>query len=295
MSDFWHWWIIVIVVGSLAGCIWLIRWTQTPQEGESKVGEPTGHQYDGIEEYNNPLPRWWLGLFYITIFFAAGYLTLYPGLGQYQGQFGWSEIRQYQQEVQAANDKFGPIFKEYAKQDIAALAKNPKALEIGKRLFLNNCSVCHGSAATGAKGFPNLTDKDWLYGGEPETIEKTILEGRHGQMPALADAIGGPEVVSQVVAYVQSLSGLPHDAKLAEAGKEQFGICSGCHNPAGTGNQVVGAPNLTDSIWLYGRSEATIREAINKGRAGTMPAHKDLLGPDKVHLLAAYVYSLSHQ
>ena len=295
MSDFWHWWIIAIVLGSLSGCVWLIRWTQTPQEGETPVGAPTGHMYDGIEEFNNPLPRWWLGLFYITIVFALIYLALYPGLGHYEGMLGWTEIKQLQQEKQAAEDKFGPIFKEYAKQDIATLAKDEKALGIGKRLFLNNCSVCHGSAAMGAKGFPNLTDNDWLYGGEPKTIEKTILDGRRGQMPALAEAIGGPEAVAQVAAYVQSLSGMPHDAKLAVAGKEKFAVCTGCHNPAGTGNQIVGAPNLTDKIWLYGRSEATIKEAVEKGHLGVMPAHRGLLGEDKVHILAAYIYSLSQK
>ncbi len=294
-SDFWHWWIVVLVLANILGCWWLILWASKRRTGEAAVGDVTGHVWDEtLAEYNNPLPRWWLWLFNITLVFALVYLALYPGLGKFRGLLHWTEESQYEQQVKAAEAKYGPIFAKYAKQDIKALAANPEATKIGRRLFLNYCAICHGSDARGNRGFPNLTDNDWLYGGEPETIEKTILDGRQGYMPAWLPILH-EDGVKKVAAYVMSLSGRKVDPALAAAGKKIFQQnCIACHGPDGKGNHMMGAPNLTDNIWLYGGSPGTIEKTIAGGRHGRMPAHRHFLGKNKVHLLAAYIYSLSH-
>jgi len=294
-SDFWSWWVIVLTVGNILGCWWLIRWTSKPQAGEAASGDVTGHTWDEtLQEYNNPLPCWWLWMFYLTMVFGLAYLALYPGLGVYKGQLGWTEESQYEAEMKAAAEKYGPIFANFANQDIVVLAKNPEAVKIGQRLFLNYCATCHGSDARGTLGFPNLTDNDWLYGGKPDTIQTTILHGRSGAMPSWQASLGD-QGVDEVTEYVLSLSGRDQDAAKAEAGKARFELmCAACHGADAKGNQALGAPNLTDNIWLYGGSPGKIRESISKGRNGRMPAHADFLGKDKVHLLAAYVYSLSH-
>ncbi|HKK04595.1 MAG TPA: cytochrome-c oxidase, cbb3-type subunit III [Gammaproteobacteria bacterium] len=294
MSSFWSWYVTLLTLGNIVACYWLIRWSSRRRAGEAPQGEVTGHTWDeDLQEYNNPLPRWWLWLFYITIVFGFVYLALYPGLGSYKGLLGWTEKSQYEQEMAAAKQEYGPIFAKYQKEGIAALAADPKAREIGQRLFLNYCAQCHGSDAGGGPGFPNLTDNDWLYGGQPETIQKTILDGRNGVMPAWGKILGD-EGVDQVAAYVESLSGRQADPQLVEAGRAKFQTyCVACHGADGKGNQALGAPNLTDNTWLYGGSPMTIKETIRNGRQGHMPAHRDFLGEAKVHLLAAYVYSLS--
>jgi cytochrome c oxidase cbb3-type subunit 3 len=247
-----------------------------------------------LQEFNNPLPRWWLWLFYITIFFAIGYLIIFPGMGSFQGAAKWSQAEQYNAEIQEADSKYGPIFSGYAKRPIPELAKDAKAMATGQRLFLTYCSTCHGSTATGASGFPDLTDKDWLYGGDPETIKTTILDGRNGVMPPMGAGLPD-EQLDQLVAYVLSLSGREADPAKVEAGKTQFqALCVACHGPEGKGNSAAGFPNLTDKVWLYGGSPGTIKETIKLGRNGVMPAHREFLGEEKVHLLAAYVYSLSN-
>ena len=293
-SDFWSWWVIVLTVGNILACWWLIMWASRRRAGESAVGDVTGHTWDeDLQEYNNPLPRWWLWLFNITLVFAVIYLILYPGLGEYRGLLGWTEEQQYQSQMQQAEAKYGPLFAKYAGEPIPALSKDPQAMETGQRLFVNYCASCHGSDARGGPGFPNLTDNDWLHGGSPQAIEKTILDGRQGTMPAWG-AVLGEEGVRQVAAYVMSLSGRQVDAKLAEAGRSRFQTyCIACHGADGKGNQQIGAPNLTDDTWLYGGSPGVIRQSIAQGRNGRMPAHRNFLGEDKVHLLAAYVYSLS--
>ena len=295
-SDFWSWWVIALTVGNILACWWLLIWTAKPRPGEAAVGEVTGHVWDEtLEEYNNPLPRWWLWLFNITIVFALVYLALYPGLGKFRGLLGWTEEKQWQAEMDAAKRKYDPIFKKYSQVPVAALAKDPEAVQIGRRLFLNYCAVCHGSDAGGGPGFPNLTDNDWLYGGTPEAIEKTILDGRQGNMPAW-EPILGKAGVDKVAEYVMSLSGRPVDEAKAAEGKKLFEQnCVACHGADGKGNQMIGAPNLTDNVWLYGGSPGKIRETIAGGRSGRMPAHRDFLGEDKVHVLAAYIYSLSHR
>ena len=295
MSTNWSWYIIVLTAANILACFWLIRWNSKRRIGEAVEGDTTGHTWDDdLQEFNNPLPRWWLWLFYLTIFFGIGYLIIFPGMGNYKGTAKWSEVGQYNAEMQAAEEKYGPIFAAYAKQPIPELAKDSKAMATGQRLFLTYCSVCHGSDGGGAPGFPNLTDKDWLYGGDPETIQTTILDGRNGMMPAMG--MGLPdEQVDDLVAYVLSLSGREADSPKVEAGKKLFAtMCVACHGADGKGNPAMGSANLTDKIWLYGGSPGAIKQTIKFGRNGVMPAHREFLGEEKVHLLAAYVYSLSH-
>lgn len=290
VSEFWNLYVIVISLLSIIGCGIFLKF-QSVHRGSS---DTTGHVWDEtLAEYNNPLPAWWKWLFYITIVFSLVYLALYPGLGKFQGVLGWSSVGQYKAEVKKADDTYGPIYDKYLKMDLKAVAADKEANEMGKRLFLTYCSQCHGSDARGSKGFPNLADGDWLYGGEPETIKATIMDGRNGVMPSHAQL--GAETIKDLTNFVRSLSGLPHDAVLAAKGKEAFGTagCVGCHTPEGTGMAALGAPNLTDKVWLYGSSEATITETITNGRNNRMPAWKDFLGEGKVHILAAYVLSLS--
>ncbi len=293
-SQFWNWWVILLTLGNIAACWWLIRWTSKPQAGESASGEVTGHKWDEtLEEYNNPLPRWWLWLFYITMVFGLAYFAIYPGLGTWKGTNNWTGESQYEEEIAAADAKYGPIFANFAKQDMAALVSNDDAMKAGQRLFLNYCATCHGSDARGTTGFPNLADNDWLYGGDPATIKTSILQGRTGAMPSWQAALGD-QGVDEAAEYVLSLSGRSQDAAKASAGKTRYDMmCMACHGPDGKGMQALGAPNLTDNIWLYGGSPGKVRESIANGRSGRMPAHADFLGEDKAHVLAAYVYSLS--
>lgn len=300
VSDFWSLYVAVIVFVGIAGCA-VFLWSQNvgvAAVADGSDADTTGHVWDEtLQEFNNPMPRWWMWMFYITVAFALGYLALYPGLGSYKGALNWSSKGQYEAEIKKADDTYGPIYEKYLKMDLKAVAADKQANEMGQRLFLTYCAQCHGSDAHGSKGFPNLADNDWLWGGEPEAIEKTILEGRQGMMPAYGgnpDAVGGEAGAKEVANYVRSLSGLSHDAELAGKGKEKFGVvCFACHGPEGKGQTAMGAPNLTDKTWLYGSSEAAIVETITKGRANRMPAWKDFLGEAKVHLLAAYVLSLS--
>ena len=292
VSDFWSLWVAGISLVSIIGCaIFLKAMSIKRTAGEV---DTTGHVWDEtLAEWNNPLPGWWSWMFYITVVFALVYLALYPGLGSFQGMWNWSSKGQWEGEMQHAAETYDPIFNQYLKQDLKAVAADPKAKEMGQRLFLTYCSQCHGSDAGGARGFPNLTDKDWLYGGEPDAIKASIMNGRGGIMPPHGPVLGDAGV-KEVANYVFSLSGHKHDANLAAAGKPKFEqICAACHTPAGTGMQALGAPNLTDKIWLYGGSDAAVIETISKGRNGVMPAWKDFLGEAKIHLLAAYVYGLS--
>ena len=293
ISNFWHWYVAVISLVSILGCAVLLYSQTKARPAKGQKIELHGHVWDeDLTEYNNPLPRWWMWLFYITIIFSLGYLAVYPGLGNFGGTFNWTSANEYEAEIKQATAEYGPLFDKYMKVDVATLSKDARANAMGQRLFLNDCAQCHGSDAGGAKGFPNLRDKDWLYGGDPASIETTILNGRNGVMPALGAAIGGEAGIMEVTNYVRSLSGLKHDAKLAEAGKAKFAICAACHGGEAKGNQAMGAPNLTDAIWLYGNSEEIIAETIRNGRNNMMPAQKERLGEAKVHLLAAYVYSL---
>ncbi|AQW69218.1 MULTISPECIES: cytochrome-c oxidase, cbb3-type subunit III [Pseudomonas] len=302
MTAFWSTYISVLTIGSLIGLTWLLLGTRKGQSN-STTDQTMGHSFDGIEEYDNPLPKWWFWLFIGTLVFSAGYLVLYPGLGNWKGilpgyEDGWTGVNEWQKEMDKADAKFGPIFAKYAAMPVEEVAKDPQALKMGSRLFASNCSVCHGSDAKGAYGFPNLTDNDWRWGGEPETIKASIMNGRHGVMPAWAEVIG-EQGVSDVAAFVlTNLDGrkLPEGVKADPVkGKELFASnCVACHGPEGKGTPAMGAPDLTHpQAFIYGSSFAQLQQTIRYGRQGQMPAQAEIQGNDKVHLLAAYVYSLS--
>lgn len=304
-SGFWDFYITILTLISIAGCGALL-WSQSIHKvkrpaasgdplATGAYAETTGHVWDDdLTELNTPMPRWWMWLFYLTIAFGLAYLLLYPGLGTYAGKLGWKSSSAYQEELRKADAEYGPLFAKYLQQDLKAVAADPQAHAIGERLFLTYCAQCHGSDARGSKGFPNLTDQDWLYGGEPDVIETTILHGRNGRMPSMAAALGSDQDVENVAHYVKSLSGANSDPIKVIFGKRKFAVCAGCHGADGHGNQMVGAPNLSDKIWLYGGSAETIMETIRKGRNNTMPAFEEFLGKAKVHVLAAYVWSLSN-
>ncbi len=290
MSNFWSAWIIFFTVATIIGSTWLLM---ANRKGRGE-GQTTGHVYDdNIEEYDNPLPAWWLYMFVASIIFAIGYLAAYPGLGKFPGFLGWTQVEAWETEIAKAEDRYGPIFEAYRTQTVETVAADPKALKMGQRLFANYCAQCHGSDARGSYGFPNLADNDWLYGGDPAAIKHSITHGRAGQMPAWGPVMGD-EKTAQVTAYVQSLAGQDADATQADAGKAVYGTyCIACHGAEGKGNPIFGAPDLTNGIWLYGGSESQIRRSIANGRQGQMPAHKDLLDEARIHLISAYVYSLS--
>ncbi|MHC6226540.1 cytochrome-c oxidase, cbb3-type subunit III [Pseudomonas sp. X10] len=302
MTTFWSTYISVLTIGSLIGLTWLLLSTR---KGESKstTDQTMGHSFDGIEEYDNPLPKWWFWLFVGTLVFAVGYLVLYPGLGNWKGilpgyENGWTGANEWQKEMDKADAKFGPIFAKYAAMPVEEVAKDPQALKMGSRLFASNCSVCHGSDAKGAYGFPNLTDNDWRWGGEPETIKASIMNGRHGVMPAWAEVIGEQGVADVSAFVLANLDGrsLPEGIKADVAnGQKIFAAnCVACHGPEGKGTPAMGAPDLTHpQAFIYGSSFAQLQQTIRYGRQGQMPAQQDIQGNDKVHLLAAYVYSLS--
>lgn len=299
MSDFWSLFVIVIVLLNILGCMWLLMWTSKRRPGEAAESETTGHVWDDdLTELNRPLPRWWLGLFVLTVIISLVYLALYPGLGNFPGILGWTQYTEHAKEVEMVKARQARMFARFEGKDLPALAADPEARRIGHNIFVNNCATCHGSDARGAPGFPDLTDHDWLYGGEPAQIETSIADGRQGVMPAHAALLGEQGVV-EVAAYVYGLSGRELDASLqplAAAGKSRFEtICAVCHGTDGKGNMLLGAPNLTDHIWLYGGSLDTLKATIANGRNGRMPAHRDLLGEDRVRLVAAYVYSLSQR
>jgi cytochrome c oxidase cbb3-type subunit 3 len=295
ISGFWSVYIAALTVVSLVACGVLLWKLSTARLPAGQKADVTGHVWDGdLAEYNNPLPRWWIWLFYITLVFAVVYLALYPGLGSFPGMLKWTSHDQYVGEQTQAKEKYEPLYAKYAAMSIPDVAADPQAREIGQRLFLNNCAQCHASDARGGKGFPNLTDNDWLYGGDPDTIVASITNGRSGMMPPWSKVLGDAGV-KDLAHYVLSLAGKTHDELRASNGKLLFQTnCVVCHGPEGKGNPALGAPNLTDDIWLYGGGESTLVETIGNGRNGVMPAWGEFLGPEKVHILAGYVYGLSH-
>jgi len=299
MSDFTHdaWGIYValITLVSIVACGVLLKAMSTKRPAARDQIDTTGHTWDGdLTEWNNPLPLWWMWLFYITIVFGLVYLVLYPGLGAYEGTFGWSSSGQYQRERTEAAKAYKPVFERYAQQDVQTVAADAGARQIGQRLFMSYCAQCHGSDAGGSRGFPSLRDGDWLYGGAPEAIRTSITDGRTGLMPPMAKAVGNDEDVKDVAHYVLKLAGRTYDSLRAFRGKAKFdSVCAACHGANGTGNPQIGAANLTDEIWLHGGSEAWIIETINKGRKSIMPPHRNFLDADRIHLLTAYIYGLS--
>lgn len=287
----WSWYVIALVAINLAGCVWLIRWT-----GKRRPGDPlptqTSHTWDGdLTEYNQPMPRWWINLFYLTILFAIGYLAWYPGLGAFTGKGHWTSAREHDADRSAADAKLAALFARFEGVPIDRLARDPEAVRYGQSVFANRCAACHGSDARGAKGYPDLTDAAWQWGGTPDRIFESVRQGRDAVMPPLGAALG--EVgTTEVAVYVQSLSHQPVDPALRAAGERRFAaVCAACHGPDGKGNALLGAPDLTDDAWLYGGDYASLRESISAGRAGHMPAHAPLIGETRARLAAAFVYS----
>ena len=293
MSNFWSIYVAGLTIVSIVACL-LLLWMAGTKKVAASSDNTTGHVWDeDLREMNNPLPRWWVWLFVITVVFSLGYLVAYPGLGAYAGKLGWSTEGVYQSEIAKANKELEPLYTKYVAMKPEDVAKDAGAMAIGERLFMNNCSQCHGSDARGSKGFPNLTDGDWLYGGAPDKIKETLTAGRIGNMPPMAAAVGTPDDVRNVAHYVLSLSGSPHDSVKASLGKEKFAACGACHGADGKGNQALGAPNLTDGIWLHGWGEAAIVNMVNNGKVNQMPAQAEKLTPAQIHVLTSYVWSLS--
>ncbi len=293
-SNFWSVYVAGIVIFSISACA-LLLWFSGKARAMTANDNTTGHVWDGdLREMNNPLPRWWVGLFIITILFAVVYLYLYPGLGGSTGSAGWTSRGQYEAEVAKGDAEVAPLYAKFLSMKVEDVSKDPQAHAIGERLFMNNCSQCHGSDAHGGKGFPNLTDNDWLHGGTPEKIEETLHKGRVGNMPSMSAAVGTAEDVKNVANYVLSLSGSPHDSVRANLGKEKFAVCAACHGADGKGMQAVGSANLTDNIWLHGFGENAIIAMVNNGKVNVMPAQEGKLSDAQIHVLASYVWGLSN-
>jgi cytochrome c oxidase cbb3-type subunit 3 len=295
MPAFWHWFVAAGTILFIIWCVWLISWSakQGPQDVADE--DLVGHKWDGdLEEWNNPAPKWWLYLYFITIIWGIGLLVAFPGLGNFKGLLGWTSAGQYEAEMQYAAETYEPIYEEFAAMDFEALMGNDDAMALGKSLYASYCTTCHGSDARGAPGYPNLTDDDWQWGSGEASIVATLTNGRMAVMTPWAQVLGSDEAVTNMARYVRSLSGLEEADEAVQAMQQQFTMyCAACHTPAGTGNPVLGAPNLTDDVWLYGSSLDTIRETLIKGRNGQMPAHGEMLGKNRTKILAAYVQSLS--
>jgi cytochrome c oxidase cbb3-type subunit 3 len=291
----WSFFVIAIVAINIVGCAWLLWWTARRRGGDAGAPQTTGHVWDGdLTEYNKPLPRWWINLFWLTIAFSLAYLAWYPGLGHFAGTAKWSSRAEHDADRAKADALLAARFAALADQPLDAIAADPQAVATGRRVFLHNCAMCHGSDARGGKGYPDLTDDNWQWGGKPEDVLASVLDGRQAQMPALAGVLGSDTSVAAVTGYVQHLSGQPVSQAIAKPGRAPFeGLCAACHGKDGTGNAQIGAPNLADAYWLYGSTNADIEDAIRRGHAGQMPAHRALLGPVRARLAAAYVWSLS--
>lgn len=294
-SDFWSWYVGGLTVISILACA-LLLWVAGSAKVKSTGDNTTGHVWDeDLVEMNNPLPRWWVYLFVITVIFGLLYAALYPTLGAHQGQLGWSSQGQHAAEVKKVEDAIAPLYAKFNGLPPEQLAKDAQAMAIGERLFMNNCAQCHGSDAQGSKGFPNLTDGDWLWGGDPAAIKTTLTEGRNGMMPPMAAAVGGPDDVLNVAHYVLSLSGSPHDGIKASQGKSKFAACAACHGMDGKGNTAMGAPNLTDNTWLHGWGAEAVVKMVTEGKHNVMPAQKDKLTEAQINVLASYVWGLSNK
>lgn len=294
-SNFWSVYVAGISLVSIIACL-LLLWVTSKARVMTASDNTTGHVWDGdLREMNNPLPRWWVWLFIMTVVFSLIYLALYPGLGNFAGKLGWSQVGQYEAEVAKGNKEVEPLYARFNGMKPEDVAGNAQAMAIGERLFMNNCSQCHGSDARGGKGFPNLTDADWLHGGSPDKIKETLTKGRIGNMPPMAAAVGTPEDVRNVAHYVLSLSDSPHDSLRAALGKPKFAVCAACHGPDGKGIQAIGSANLTDNIWLHGWGENAIVAMINNGKVNQMPAQEGKFTESQIHVLASYVWSLSNK
>ena len=294
-SNFWSIYVAGITVTGIIACA-LLLWLTSRKKVESASDNTTGHVWDeDLKEMNNPMPRWWMWLFVLTIIFSFAYLAIYPGLGKFAGKMGWSQYGAYDAEMAQAKAELEPLYARFTSMTTEQVAQDPQAMAIGERLFMNNCAQCHGSDARGSKSFPNLTDGHWLHGGTPEKIRETLEKGRIGNMPPMAAAVGSPEDVRNLSHYVLSLSGSPHDSLRASLGKSKFVACAACHGADGKGMQALGAPNLTDDIWLHGWGEAAITAMINNGKVNQMPAQSQKLTEAQLGVLTAYVWGMSNK
>ncbi|MDP3884269.1 cytochrome-c oxidase, cbb3-type subunit III [Hydrogenophaga sp.] len=294
-SDFWHLYVGGLTLVSIIACLVLL-WISGTTKASTHADNTTGHVWDGdLAEMNNPLPRWWVYLFIITVIFALAYGALYPMFGKFQGALGWSSQGQHTAEVAKVEAAIAPIYAKFSGMTPEQIAGDSEAMAIGERLFMNYCAQCHGSDARGAKGFPNLTDNDWLGGGDHASIKMTITQGRVGVMPPMAAAVGSAEDVRNVANYVLSLSASPHDSVRATQGKEKFAACAACHGMDGKGMAVMGAPNLTDGVWLHGWGEEAIIRSINNGYNNEMPGQSALLNEAQINVLASYVWGMSNK
>ena len=294
-SGFWSIYVAGLTFVSILACV-LLLWITARKKVVADADNTTGHVWDeDLREMNNPMPRWWMWLFVLTIIFGMLYLVAYPGLGSYEGELRWTQRGEYDAEVEKAGKELAPWYSQFAARKAEELAGDAHAMAIGERLFMNNCSQCHGSDARGSKGFPNLADKDWLYGGTPEKIAETITHGRHGAMPPMAAAVGSADDVRNVAHYVLSLSNHPHDSLRSQLGKSKFTACAACHGMDGKGNAALGAPNLTDDIWLHGWGLEAIVSIINSGKASDMPGQANKLTEAQIQVLGAYAWGLSNK
>lgn len=288
MSSFWSGWIAVLTIITLIGLLWLLMGNRTRPSSDDAT---TGHVYDGIEEYDNPLPAWWYKMFLLSLIFGAVYLLLYPGLGSFKGLLNWTQEQQWQAESDKMDARINQALSQYANVPIPELAQDEKARRIGQRLFASNCAICHGADAGGNKGFPNLRDDDWLYGSTPEKIVASITHGRKGSMPGWKGVLTEQQI-NNVAQWIVTKDASQKPA----AGAQVYATyCAACHGPDAKGNQELGAPNLTDNTWLYGGSLGEVKTTIYNGRNGQMPAHEQLLIPEKIHLLAAFVYGMNQK
>jgi len=291
MSSFWSMWIIILTSITIVGITWILFANRKREQ--QPADKTTGHEYDGIQEYDNPLPAWWFYMFVITIVWGIGYLVLYPGMGNFPGILGWTQLDQHSREVAAADDKFRAMRDRYLALPVEEIAADPVVRKMGMRMFANNCAQCHGADAKGSYGFPNLTDDDWIYGGDAATIKATLVNGRQAAMPAWGSILGD-QGIAETTQYVLALNGRDTDSTMAAAGEKHFQTyCVACHGADAKGNPALGSPNLANGIWLYGGTEEQISHTLRAGRNGVMPAFKDTLSEDKIHILAAYVYGLN--
>lgn len=279
--------------------------TRTP-EGEVPT---TGHSWDGIEELDNPMPRWWLWTFYATIVFGVVYTILFPAWplihGATPGLLGWNSRQEVRGEIQRFNEMNAALTAEITAQPITEVAANPElnqfAVAKGAAVFRTWCAQCHGSGAGGAVGFPNLLDDDWLWGGSLEAVEQTVTHGirndtdsdaRYSQMPAFGELLE-PAQIEAVVQHVLQISGQPFDAAKAEEGAQVFAEnCASCHGEEGHGDREQGAPNLTDALWLYGGDADTLRHTVTYARFGVMPAWAGRLTEAEIRAVSLYVHQL---
>lgn len=288
MSNAVSWFVIIGTLGSMLFYFLLLHMNRKVTSGK----ETTGHNYDGIEEYDNPLPAWWYWSFVLTIIFGLGYLVYYPGLGNFPGIGGWTQVGALEEEQARAAERYGPIFAQYRDVPIDQLALDPEIIKMGRRLYTTNCSVCHGATGLGSFGFPNLTDDEWMWGGTNEAIVESIANGRVGVMTPFLGILSD-KAVTETTTFVLQMAGRDVDAAEAERGAMHYATyCAVCHGADGKGQVIFGAPDLTNEIWLYGNSRVRIEHTIKNGRTNMMPAFKDRLGEDKVRILAAYVKSL---